>query len=710
MSKFTGITSNIMGKHHELITSILIATATYVAFFYVLLQPNVVFWGSDAENKFHPTRTYLYEQIVEEGRFPFWTERMFSGFPIYADIENAYLNPANIAFTVLFGPTTGYKLLHFVSYLIGSLGLYLFLKMKNIGHAGYAVANVIFYFSHFFINHQIHTSMVMTLYYFPLSLFLVDKYFSNFKFKSLFAGAVLFAYIFYWGHPQALIIYLIGLLSYILVYYFSWKDKNFLFKYLVLTTVLSGLLILPQLIPSLALNLSSTRSIADEEISANTGSLVPSLVSLVGYPSLFGKTNPFDGEGILEEYTVTETYIYAGITALILAVLGIAYSKDKKLGNYALLLISIFIVLGFARYIPLINLDNIPLISYFRYWNRTVILGMFGIALLAASFINELGNKSSLLLQKDSIKKGAYLLGLIGILNVIHLWNPISLGIIKAHLIRLYLKEDFLVWALIVGSNLLLSYLLLKANKLKSNFKIYQVLFIVLLFFDLWYFSKDLMNFRTQRINTEELRRYTLSEEFDNKRIVVTANNIEDSYGLYYKNWSPYGYSQFIPEKYEDFFEKNDDMYLRKSLETDIETVPEKSLRKLGIYAVYDPSNDETMSKTKYINKDLPLDIITTDDIEGSYIFKQEGHIKFNITTKEEQLLNTYIRGDAGWRLYINGESTELNYDDVFLAFRIPEGESIVELKYVPIYFYLGVFMSVVGLVITAIIKVKYYK
>ena len=83
--------------HHKiLLLAILISCSTYVLFYGPFLTATHYFWGSDAQIEYVPARAYLYDQIVNHHTFPFWTERMYSGFPIYADLENSYLNPVNV--------------------------------------------------------------------------------------------------------------------------------------------------------------------------------------------------------------------------------------------------------------------------------------------------------------------------------------------------------------------------------------------------------------------------------------------------------------------------------------------------------------------------------------------------------------------------------------------------------------------------------------
>lgn len=694
----------LLTKHKLLLKSVFIASATYLVFYSVLLNPNTIFWGSDAEYKFQPARNYLYEQIVENKTFPFWTERKLSGFPIYADLENGYLNLSNIIFTVLFDPVTGYKILHFLSYLIGSIGLYLFLKNKGYGLAGYATTNCIFFFSHFFTNHQIHTSLVMTLYFFPLSLYLLDQYLLDKRLRNILFSTLLFVHVFYWGHPQALIIYLMGFVTYAIVYY---RDSFLsLFKYFFTVGLLSFLLILPQLVPSIALNMSSTRSIAGEEISANFGSYTPALVTLLGFPALFDTTDNFQGQGILKEYTVTELYVYVGISSLLLAVLGLIYAKDRKIVVYSLSLVALFLIFGFTKYIPIVDLDYIPIISFFRYWTRTAYLASFAVALLAGHFVNQVVSKD-INLSKKAITVGAYILGAIAFLNIINLVNPLNNGILTAHVLQLFEKPGFVEWVFFAITTALLSYTVAfySKNLTENVLKILQLLLVLIVLIDLRYFSQDLLNFRTQ--NVADLTKVSVSREFDNRRLVVTTDNIEDDEGLYYKHWSPFGYSQFSSKEYIEYFDDEGIQDIRKPLETDIESAPHDQYKDLGVYAIYDPNEEDAVKSVMYYSKDKPLDILDSD-IPGKYLYKREGHIAMEVTSDIDQTIDTSIRTYTGWQLFIDGKKSALKDNELFYSFDLPAGTHTVELRYVPVHFYLGVLLSAGG-ILALLVLWKFY-
>ena len=663
----------------KLILVFAISVVTYLLFFHLLLNFNTVFWGSDMKHKFYPARVYLYKTITAEHRFPFWTERLFTGFPIYADTENAYLNPVNVTATVLLGPILSYKIIHFVSYLIGSLAFYLFLKRRGIGIFGYAAANVIFYFSYFFINHQIHQSLLMSFYVFPLSLLLIDKFLETRKFRYVFGNAALTAYAFYWGHPQAFLIYILGLFLYAAVTMGKFKT---LLKYFVGMSWFIFLLILPQLLPSLVLNALSVRSSSHENISASQGSLSPPMVFSVFYPTIFHDLAHYEGEDVDAEYSIVETYIYAGIAATLLFIAALLFMQNSNLNTFSLILIVVFVILGFAKYVPFLNIDTVPVLSLFRYWNRSFFLALFGIAALAGSFVDKIRiggfkfNKQGLLFFAG----GFLCLIAFFIFNI----NDAQIRlVVSRYILKLSKDPYFTAWFQTFLLSIGLITLALVGtldNRLK---RVVQLLVLVLVFADLLYFSRHILAARTDDI--KDLVKVHISDEFDSKRVVVEKGEIENNESLYYKNWWPYGYSQFVYKDLYDFFKTAD---IKKITRPGGQY---EKLAPLGVTAVIYEKD------IVYLREKTGLDLLKTA-VRGVYTVKSEGRVELVLETEKSLLIETFLKYYPGWRLTVNGKRAKIYKSGLFMEFFLPAGVNTVVFRYVPIHFYYGVLLSFFGL------------
>ena len=223
MHKF--MVCNIIKRHKHFLFAVILSVLTYVIFFGQFLTPSHYFWGppgqqTDAQTEYVPARVYFYDKIIHEHSFPFWTEKMYSGFPIYADLENAYLNPVNDASILIFGPLLSYKILHVLEYLIGSLSLYFLLKRKGIGLFGFAAANAIFFFNTFFINHQIHFNIIMAFYLIPTALLLADLFLEKRQLRYIILQSLVISNAVLWGHMQSAVIVGMGVFFYMTVFSF----------------------------------------------------------------------------------------------------------------------------------------------------------------------------------------------------------------------------------------------------------------------------------------------------------------------------------------------------------------------------------------------------------------------------------------------------------------------------------------------------------
>ena len=234
------------------ITPVVISLVFYLLFFWPILNPYKTFWESDVYTKHYPTQEYLRRSILQEHKFPFWTERIYLGFPIYADIESAYLNPVNVVTVLLFGAFTSFKIIHFTSYMIGAYALYLLLKRKGIGILPFTASVLVYYFSFFHLNRLVHYNLISITMLFPLNVLLLDLFVERTNKKYIYAQAGMLAYSIYWGHPQSTVLLVMLLTLYLFVFGISLSFANKL-KYLIFTIGLTACLALPQLIPSFRL-------------------------------------------------------------------------------------------------------------------------------------------------------------------------------------------------------------------------------------------------------------------------------------------------------------------------------------------------------------------------------------------------------------------------------------------------------------------------
>ena len=476
--------------------AVLISAFTYLAFFYSVFKPGYFFWGSDATIKHYPARVYLYDSIFKEHRFPFWTEKMFSGFPIYADMENAYLNPVNVLSIVLFGPELSYRLLHLASYLLGSMSLYVLLKRKGIGLPTFFVTNLVYYFSFFNINHLIHFNIIMTLYLFPLCLLLADLFIERPKVRYILFQSFVLSYAVLWGQLQMVLLVLLGIFCYTLFV----GLKRMRFKTYLIYFAVAGILVfvqtLPQLYPSYLLFLDSRRN---GEISYTQGSLTPPMALVTIYPFLLEKWQGYRGVNISPDYSYTETYLYLGITAVILAFCNLLFFKKTRLRLFAYMSIWLFLILGFIKYIPLFTADT-PIISLFRYWDRTIFLTALGVGFLAGDFIHKLKDANVRNLKKNLVFVFAPFVYLL-LLSFLNIKDTLVIATLREiHLTTLLGYSVFKLWLGLFGSTILVVILSFISKK---PIKYLQIFLCLVVFVDLLILSRDVVSTRIQQTTSK---------------------------------------------------------------------------------------------------------------------------------------------------------------------------------------------------------------
>lgn len=97
--------------------------------------------------------------------------------------------------------------------------------------------------------------------------------------------------------------------------------------------------------------------------------------------------------------------------------------------------------------------------------------------------------------------------------------------------------------------------------------------------------------------------------------------------------------------------------------------------------------------------------------IENKFTVEEHysNYIKGTVNNEQEGLLYLSILKNDGWRVYIDGEKVNdvivTNY--AFTGIQVPEGEHVIELKYRPVGFYLGIGLTVVGILSIVVLAGK---
>lgn len=458
-----------------------ISVLSYLVFFYPMLNKNTIIYSIYSEKDtiaFHlQSRIYLYEKL-QEGKYPFWTERMFGGYPIYADLERGFLNPLNVALIYLFGPFTSYKILHFVFYLLGSYSLYLLLKRYKVNFLGYSAANLIYFFSFFGIYHQQHFNMILSVYLFPLILYLIQKYIEEKKLRYIFLNSLVLANCFYLGSFQIILISLLTSFIYLII--FNRLEKN-------TTHLKENLIYLFFFLVSFLILIS---------------------------PGLYANLDLYKYSFQTDEFVFTPTYSYVGISSLILSILGyislkkgenaknISKKESKNICSLKIFLISLvwfFLLFAFIKNIPVLRDTNLFLFSLLKHWVKSSFLISFVVSVLSAIFLSNLTK-----LKNITIKDFKFLLPVIFYLLILEILNIKQLGI--GNTFKLLPKNDYTLdfYFILCGIVLVLSLLCIYLRKTKYiNYVLIGIVCLDIIFFGKVAFNNSFIN--TNLLNTKKL-------------------------------------------------------------------------------------------------------------------------------------------------------------------------------------------------------------
>ena len=136
------------------------------------------------------------------------------------------------------------------------------------------------------------------------------------------------------------------------------------------------------------------------------------------YPFTFGPEWDYQGIRIDGEYLKHEVYVYVGAAALLTAIFGLLAMKRSPYKNFLIYMSAAAVLLMILAYIPFVRSHNVPPLSLFRYWGRSVIFLVFAVACFAGYLIS---NPSQL--GEISKKSAIVLFGAFGVFFPVFGWN-----------------------------------------------------------------------------------------------------------------------------------------------------------------------------------------------------------------------------------------------------------------------------------------------
>ncbi len=629
--------------------------------------------GGDIDSLHLPAIAYLSENL-HNLKFPFWTEKLYSGFPIYAVGEMGFLSPLRVLLTLLIADfLLAIKLEFLIIYLIGSIYLYILLKKDySYSFIQSVLSHIIIFFGVPVIVRLLHLNIIYTYYLLPVGLYFLSCYLSTLKFRFIFLRALVFALAFSYGNYHAIFICLI--IEFLFLFYSNESSNSKRLKYLLNTALFSLILILPMLVPSLMAFRDSARS---ENLNFLEGSY--SAVSFLNIfnPLLEGAPYNYIGNKINSSWYAHETLTYLGISSLIISILVFLNRNFKK---YKLVLISlyIFVFLSTLDYSPIGFLFNFPPINLFRYWGRSSLILLFAVGLIVPKFFDK-----SFKFDFEW-RRLLYVLPLILYIVIIYFSSDnLSHVTYISTIIKTSIKELnllFLIWFSIFVVFIVFLFLYLKFKKI-----VYYYILCSLVIFDTFLFSKIILNnnvadytfFYNQRISL-------ITENFQGKRVVYFDKSVMGNKPLLYSPWGVHGYlSSYEELVYKDFY-KEKGLGIRR-----IKNIDELNSN-LDFFKSVGVSSFITEDGVTQLGDFDSVFLIDSQDV--SYMLKDEGHILARIYSDVDREVDTTVKVNKNFIFKLNGEyiTPSTNFSSPFYSLNLYKGLNEIEVKFFPKDFYIS--------------------
>lgn len=324
---------------------------------------------------------YFYSEKV------LWDTLLSSGFPMMADPQvMAFYLPA-----VLFSfVPDGYNLFIVSAYVLASCFTYGYVYSLTASRLAAFASGIIYGMSGFMVAQLDHAAIIHSAVWLPLIIWSLESLRQRASGGWFLTGCVAVALSNFAGHSQIFTYSLMAAAGYALFY--GWNAPAGRARYYLLSMLMLLLGIglgAIQIVPTLELVSLSMRATATFEWFTSY-SLPVRQIPMLLFPVLFGGLQWYGTHLYFGEWNLIELAGYVGLLPIMLAVLGIAASRERRLSLFWLSvgLLALLFALGGAT--PLSHIAyRIPVLSLFRVPARHLFLLAFAVSVLAGLGIRE---------------------------------------------------------------------------------------------------------------------------------------------------------------------------------------------------------------------------------------------------------------------------------------------------------------------------------
>lgn len=368
-------------------------TTLLTAIFLILLPP-LFFWRetlgqltlgqADILSQFFPNQALAF-QILREGSAPLWNPYLYSGTPLFAQMQQGLLDPLNWVF--LFGVTSRtLTIAQELSFVLSLIAMFAFMRRLGLARRAGVFAAVIYSLGGFALARSAYPGQVRVYALAPLVLLFIERLREQGRWRDAAFGALIVAWQLFVGHPQPFVYSSLLAAFYTLFcalrgsqshYHGKIPDQPPRLRFLVQSAVmfLSGAMLSAiQLIPAWeAANLSGRRQLTYEFFTEQ--SLHPLTLLNTLFPFFHGQ-----GSAIYDlpywglYWTHNEGQFYLGVIAMSLAAgagLGLRRERSGQVQFWSAAA-AVGVLCAMGKYVwPLAwALYHIPFLNRFRSPNR----------------------------------------------------------------------------------------------------------------------------------------------------------------------------------------------------------------------------------------------------------------------------------------------------------------------------------------------------
>lgn len=653
-----------------LATSILILFLLIVFYFPIFKGIGTIQW--DAQ-EVHLTNLIFSSRLIQEGKIPLWTPYIFNGFPQIADPQVAIFYPINLIISLfaVFTPNIlmGQIIFH---YFLAGFFMYIFVRFLLKDKFISLFAAIAYMFCGFMVGHASHVGMQNTVTWLPLLFLFLMSFLEKKKvFLAVIAGLILGILILA-GHFQTMLYAVFAAtLFFLFDLIFDWRENRslkFLLKkiWLFLVTAFVAFLISAvQLIPSYELMNYSQRQDISLAFSQTESLLPKSLITLLN-PDFYGAASgnykgPWDR---------TQNYLYLGTSTLVLALIGIIYSKRKKLIIFysLLILISFLYALGKNGGIQPIFYNFVPFFNKIRAPVNMMLLFDFGVIILAAFGFEVLKKRFS----RQSFILGLFLVALIGG-ELLALTLPNTL---------LYARES----------------------------------------------PKNILNVSASPAHVRDFKKEYSKLNSLNMFRMWRISGLDRNQSQVFKIYAADGYNPLMLQRYGEYIDamvKNKKLMELASIKyfpcdyggiCESSEILERAIFVPNFIAAKDKEDalrliqEVNPKEALVVEKELTAALDNND--AGGTVFIQniedkESLLKYRVDFPKDGFLFMNQTFYPGWKAYVDSKPIEvLRANFLFQAIKVPKGAHEVILNFQPISFKIGLLLTMMGILIIAIFAI----